>query len=229
MINKRNIDILRTLLLLILFHMFTIQSSASNETVSITLPMKQIIQVESETINVNDLEFIYRLEATNINSPLPVGNVNNVYDFSMVGNINFDLEEIVFEDKGIYEYYLYQIQMVDEENYVYDTKIYTITVYVKGDGEGGLVAQIIGSNGEGEKVEVFTFENIYTKSDEINGGNEGDSNETGNILDNSTVSGTKPNTGDTSNITSWLLLCLVISGVLTIRLYWIHRDKPFDF
>lgn len=219
----------------------------SNE-VSINLPLRQVVTTKS-TVDVEKMSFDYTLESTSGQLPLPDGSVGTSFVFSMTGNSEMDLGTITYQSVGTYNYSLYQINMNDTDKYTYDKKVYTVTVYVKRDTQGNMIAEIIGDNGSGEKPEVFEFTNQYKNTSTGNkpGGNEnpngGDDNTNGNNsnsgnnngTNNSNVNG-KPNdsshavdgktptTGDNSQSNRYIGL-IILSGIILIIIYKSRRRE----
>ncbi|TDW20627.1 pilin isopeptide linkage protein [Breznakia blatticola] len=206
-------------LLLFVAAIHTIENThvyAANKEVSIILPLRQVVTTET-TKNVEDFSFDYCLEALSENAPLPDGKDGSTYTFSLTGNMEKNIGVIRYENVGVYKYSLYQIHMDDLKNFTYDTKVYTLTVYIKWDRDGDLIAEIIGDNGSGEKPEKLEFVNTYKKTviddttDDKNDGKK--SNEQYSDGD-----GKQPDTGDVTRTKDYIA-CILISAIVILVLY----------
>ncbi|MDQ0362167.1 Spy0128 family protein [Breznakia pachnodae] len=209
--------------------------------VSIHLPLRQIVTEKSTEVE-EKTSFDYKLESKSGQAPLPDGSVGTSFVFSMTGNSELDLGAITYQSAGTYKYSLYQINMNDTDKYTYDEKVYTVTVYVKRDAQGNMIAEIIGDNGSGKKPEVFEFTNSYKKSstgdnsggnkppdgsdDDTNGNTDNNSNNGNNetIDPTDTADGKTPTTGDTTQSNRYVGLIL-LSGIILIIIYKSRRRE----
>lgn len=210
-------------LLLFVAAIHTIENThvyAANKEVSIILPLRQVVTTET-TKNVEDFSFDYCLEALSENAPLPEGNQGSTYNFFLTGNMEKNIGVIRYENVGVYKYSLYQIHMDDVENFTYDTKVYTITVYIKWDRDGNLIAEIIGDNGSGEKPEILEFVNTYKKTviddtTDDKPGNTTDGKNDENLYPS--IDGKHPDTGDTTRTADYVA-CIIISAIVIFVIY----------
>jgi hypothetical protein len=103
--------------------------------------------------------FSFRLEAENTNNPMPEGSDNGSKLIQINGAGEADFGEIEFEEKGIYKYYITEINS-GEKNYTYDAARYTVTFDVR-DEQGQLVSYKKIEKEDGTEVEAVTFTNVY--------------------------------------------------------------------
>lgn len=147
--------------------------------------------------------FMY--EITSEESPLPE---EAVYELAGTGSVT--LEEIVFTAPGIYTYTISQLEG-STENYVYDTTIYDIEVYITSDDAGVLSLAYLGvwNRESGKKAESIYFENIYQAPD-------------------SSVSsgGGTPTTGDESELAeAMVVMGLSVFGIMAVL---IRRKRAIE-
>ena len=103
--------------------------------------------------------FSFRFEADNANNPMPEGSDNTSKLVQLNGAGEADFGEIEFTEKGIYKYYITEINS-GEKNYTYDAARYTVTFDVR-DEQGQLVSYKKIEKEDGTEVEAVTFTNVY--------------------------------------------------------------------
>ena len=106
--------------------------------------------------------FSFRLEAENDDTPMPYGpdgTEERIVTVGINGNGEADFGEIEFEEKGIYKYYITEINS-GEKNYTYDAARYTVTFDVR-DEQGQLVSYKKIEKEDGTEAEAVTFTNVY--------------------------------------------------------------------
>lgn len=133
--------------------------------VTINLPVKQSIDISGGKWITKNVTFEYYIEAVDKTYPLPKGNADGKFLFSMKGDVDFKLDPILFTESGVYEYKVYQAKVNKTDLYTQDNTVYTIKVYVKSTNDGKLVAEIIGDNGEGKKPALLEFSHKFIGKD----------------------------------------------------------------
>ena len=103
--------------------------------------------------------FSFRFEADNANNPMPEGSDNASKLVQLNGAGEADFGEIEFTEKGIYKYYVTEINS-GEKYYTYDQARYTVTFDVR-DEQGQLVAYKKIEKEDGTEVEAISFTNVY--------------------------------------------------------------------
>lgn len=132
--------------------------------------------------------FYYEIKAADDFTPMPQGCTNGVYRFSVQGDAKAEVGSITYTHPGQYVYTVKQLVEDRKIGYSYDEECYTITVSVKNTPDGGLSATVeLPVNREGFKESRIQFDNSYYKD---------------------TPKDPSPKTGDTSNITLWLVLAV---------------------
>lgn len=170
---------------------------ASERTVQISLPVKQIFTVENAGSASVDQTVDYTFEAVSENAPMPEKSQNKQYGFSMQGNQQqFDIP-LSFEHGGIYTYKL-SVNNKDDGGYHYDKTCYVVTVYVQNEADR-LTTQVIVENGKQEKSEEIRYQHTYQAS----------------VQPNSGVGG-PTKTGDSGNGMLWFGLILSCIGMLAV-------------
>lgn len=114
--------------------------------------------------------FTYRITATgrsDLTHPMPEGVTDGT--FSIEGNKKITLA-VTFDRVGIYEYKINQESANKSTGYTYDSTVYTVTVYVRNDGEDGLMTDVFVQNPDGTKREAdMEFSNSYQKQQATTG------------------------------------------------------------
>ena len=108
----------------------------------------------------SEQEFIYILEAIESIAPLPQGNEEIAYLFTLMGNQSMALEPLTFTTVGEYQYRLQVLESKSDREFIYDTEVYEITVFVTESG-GRLRADMIAVNKAGFKNEELSFTHSY--------------------------------------------------------------------
>ena len=130
---------------------------------------------------------------------------------TVTDNGTVEFGPITYTKPGDYVYTVYQ-DVGETEFYTYDRAVYTVTVRVVNDDEGGLTAEIWAiRDDETEKMENVVFTNVYTPEEEP----EPDGSSSASTSAKPLVK--KPNTpktGDSANLTLWT--CLLAASALGI-------------
>ena len=222
---KKNRGLLKKLLVcfpLLLCLLMMKETVAAMGGVSIELPVSQLLTVENsnnESLPLNFNEFQYTLTAKEPGNPMPEGSTDGTYGFTIKGEKEMDLPPMVFQSTGRYQYQLEQTGMGTNSRYTYDREVYTITVYIKDQGSGGLSAEVTAARSNGEKVERMAFHNHY-KTD---GGKAYVPNPTKPTGHKSTANTVK--TGDDTNLVLWAGLLLITSLYLAVIFIKKQREK----
>lgn len=136
------------------------EGSAVENTATVILPVKQVFVTTADNANTT---FQYQLTEKENQPQMPEGTENDVYLFTMTGNSERNIE-IVFDTVGIYHYEVKQVVSEQKAGFVYDSKIYLVTVQVTEEEDGGLSALTYVQNQEGVKEDTLRFENSYQMS-----------------------------------------------------------------
>ena len=129
------------------------------QNVSLSLSVTQIFSAETAVPDEGQT-FAYRLIPEGEDIPLPADGKKE-YDFQITGSDTAELSPILYEKTGIYTYRL--LQVVPEEKkevYTYDSRVYTIHVYVK-NGKEGLITEVTATDAKGTKYGDLKFTNTY--------------------------------------------------------------------
>lgn len=143
------------------------------------------------------------MEADDASYPMPEGSENGKYTLKMTGARSKEFPVITYDRVGIYTYKLYQIAGTNE-NCRYDDAVYTMTVYILNDGEGGFdIMAVLHAPDEEHKPDEVEFINHYK--------DQGDGTPTG-VND------------------SWpiFLACSVVLLAVGILLFWWIRRRDED-
>ena len=128
-------------------------------TVQLPVEVKTITKTEDTEIPTGE---VYTVVLTaEDDAPLPEETRLTVTD-----NGTVEFGPITYTKPGDYVYTVYQ-DVGETEFYTYDRAIYTVTVRVVNDDEGGLTAEIWAiRDDETEKMENVVFTNVYTPEEE---------------------------------------------------------------
>lgn len=132
-------------------------------TADVHMTVEQTLTITGERPNSKDTAFEYVLEAVQAGNPMPEEAKGETLTFSITGNQTVDIGPITFSHGGVYSYKIYQID-AGKQNYTYDTKVYTVTAYVRNRADGGLTAYLVADTGSGQKPAAISFENYYSSS-----------------------------------------------------------------
>ena len=142
-----------------------------------------------------DKQFTFELFEANEKFEI-VGNAVKTAKNAKDGSIVF--EELKFTKAGTYRYVILEKNDA-QEGYIYDDTVWCVTVEVKDNGEGALVAEkTITKKGESEEKSEFIFENKY---------DEPKTPEIPELPEN-------PGTGVNANILLWMILMLISGGLI---------------
>ena len=135
----------------------------AQDPVSVTIPVE--IRVSGSSVPA-DTEYKLVIEGLN-HAPMPEANVITIKDG---GSASFGPIQYTVPDD--YQYRIYQ-DSEEKDRFTYDKTVYTITVQITNDSNGGLSANIIiGKEGSSAKSGDMVFNNTYTSAGG-GGGNSG--------------------------------------------------------
>ena len=222
---KKNRGLLKKLLVcfpLLLCLLLMKETVAAMGVVSIELPVSQLFTVENsnnESIPMNFNEFQYTLTAKEPGNPMPEGSTDGAYGFTIKGEREMDLPPMVFQSTGRYQYQLEQTGIGTNSRYTYDREVYTITVYIKNQADGGLSAEVTAARSNGEKVERMVFHNLY----KTEGGKAYVPNPAKPIGHKNPTNTVR--TGDDTNLVLWAGLLLTTGLYLAVIFIKKQREK----
>lgn len=110
-----------------------------------------------------DSTFTFKLEANDYSWPMPDGSTDGVKEMEIEGSGTKNFGTWSYTAAGNYTYTVSEVN-TKEEDYEYDTTIYTITDVVE-DVDGQLTLSRTVTNDSNKKVEGFDFINKYTGTD----------------------------------------------------------------
>jgi len=121
------------------------------------LPVSQVFNTNSTSASG---VFTYHLQGDG-NEPMPAGSASGEYTFTIDGTSDITLPRIVFPTVGIYEYQLSGVAS-DATDYVYDTQVFDIEVYVTNDtATPTVLVYLSDGTSAGDKAPVITFTETY--------------------------------------------------------------------
>lgn len=193
--------------------------AATNEQVA--LVVSQTLDIKSKGLPDSEQEFTYILEALESNNPLPLGNVDGTYSFSLKGNQKIKLEGIVFTEIGEYHYQLRLKEIKVNKEFTCDQEVYKITVYVT-ESVGGVRADITVADKEGLKSEKLEFTHTYEKPED----KQPDIKPTGvsEMINQTGKIALGAKTGDTTPILLFLGM-VSLAGIATVALFIVRQRK----
>ena len=190
--------------LLIAVLLFPTQALAAYScTVQLPVEVKTITKTEDAEIPTGE---VYTVVLTaEDGAPLPEETQLTVTD-----NGTVEFGPITYTKPGDYVYTVYQ-DVGETEFYTYDRAVYTVTVRVVNDDNGGLKAEIWAiRDDETEKMENVIFTNVYTPEEEPDDPGSSSASTSANPVKKSNT----PKTGDSANLTPWI--CLLTASALVI-------------
>jgi len=126
----------------------------------VTISGSKIIPTGNRVLNAN--EFAFTLNAVTPNAPMPGD--NTVYNASN-GSFAFDAIEFGDAHKGnTYEYTVSEVRTNPIGGFAYDTTVYTVSVYVRDNGDTTITAVTTIHDGTAN-VQDILFENAYDPTD----------------------------------------------------------------
>jgi len=102
--------------------------------------------------------FYYQLKPKSASNPMPEGAIGGTYTFAITGNTDKGIGPIVFSAPGRYRYEILHITD-PASNYVYDYAIYTIDIYVSGDG----TYYVVVNKEDGYKAISMEYRHTYSE------------------------------------------------------------------
>ncbi|MBC5648049.1 Spy0128 family protein [Christensenella tenuis] len=151
--------------------------------------------------------FNFTLTADDPAQPMPDGSVNGVKTMTIVGSGEEDFGTWSYTKVGTYFYTIAEVNR-GENDYTYDTTVYTITDTVN-EVNGQLELTRVVTNAAQKPVDSCSFINQYTGQD---GSNESRGNN-------------RPKTGDSANLAPYVVLAVVCAGTLLFAVYMKKRKK----
>ena len=136
-----------------------IETAAATDA-QVALQVAQTLDIGDTVLSDKEQEFNYLLEAIERSNPLPQGNEEHTYFFTLKGNQSMTLAPLTFTTVGEYQYRLQLVGNESDKEFIYDTEVYEITVFVTERG-GSLSADVIAVNKAGFKNEVLHFTHGY--------------------------------------------------------------------
>lgn len=131
------------------------------------VPTAAYAAADSAEISVNQIftasdsdagaSFAYILEPHEKGNPMPAGSANEGYRFTITGTDSVIIDLAPFSVQGVYRYKLFQVVDTEKPGYTYDSRVYTIEVYVI----SGPDVKVVVLNEDGDKAATITFQNIY--------------------------------------------------------------------
>lgn len=146
---KTNVTL--TIMLLNLMILFENTVYASENKVIVSLPVKQVFEVQNVAPDNLNQAGTYELTGLSQDTPMPNSSRNGIYVFTINGSNDKTVIPFTYTRVGVYQYKLLQTTK-DAENYIYDRTGYTITVYIKNSETGKLISEVIVENGSGNKT-----------------------------------------------------------------------------
>ena len=200
-----------------------LQSQAAEYSCTVSIPVE--VRTEGEDVPI-DSRYIIVWEAADSSTPAPL---NGRAEFKGTGSIY--LGPVTFTSPGDYRYTIRQ-EAAGQENFTYDNTVYTVTVRVLNDENGGLRSEIwaIRDNAQ-NKADQIVFVNQYDKpssNTDTGGGSDPGSGTTSNPKPQETqpstpatqgaalFTGTAPRTGDTGYTLFWGILMVLSLGVAAV-------------
>lgn len=217
--NRKTQKIVSLLLLPLLFAVLLIPGRASAKESACKISIPAEVEVSGKNIP-EGMEYKLTLKAVSEEAPMPGKTGVTIED---EGKAEFG--PITYTVPGDYVYEVSQ-KAGTKEHFTYDKKIYTVTVRVVNDGNGGLKAEIWAvKDGSRNKTDSITFKNKYTApSNSGESGHRHSGSSSGTSADpQSVLSLLAPQTGDTSGLILWAsllaaaLLGLIAMGVIRRR------------
>lgn len=136
----------------------------------------------------------YRLTAVDLDGDKPEPDNEYVPVFSLTGTESRTVA-LPFSEPGVYRFTLQPVIGKEAKNYTYDKRVYQITVYVK-YLEQKLVPTVVVADESGNKLSSIEYRHRYQPPANI------------------------PETGDSADMTSWLLAAvgslIVLAGLLAV-------------
>lgn len=204
--------------LLIAVLLFPTQALAAYScTVQLPVEVKTITKTEDAEIPTGE---VYTVVLTaEDGAPLP-----EETQLAVTDNGTVEFGPITYTKPGDYVYTVYQ-DVGETEFYTYDRTVYTVTVRVVNDDNGGLKAEIWAiRDDETEKMENVTFTNVYTPEEEPEpDGSSSASTSAAPVIKKKTNT---PKTGDSANLTLWTcLLAASALGIITLLAALMKRKQ----
>lgn len=121
----------------------------------------------SGTLPATPESFPIKLSADEVSNPMPEGSLNGVSTMTITGAGTVTFPKITFARVGIYNYTIWQQSGLDPD-WIYDTTIYHLTVFVTNAAGGGLeVVTVLHRDGETEKSPAILFNNRHANPAQV--------------------------------------------------------------
>lgn len=112
------------------------------------------------TGSVAEERYVVLLRADDSACPMPSGSLDGVYELGVNGTGTAAFPDITFDRMGVFSYTI--VQKPGSQALEYDDAVYRLTVFVtKGTGSETDLSVMMTADGEGDKVEVCAFTNVY--------------------------------------------------------------------
>ena len=162
MLKTRDKRILRAIVLFAAVWIFAMLLPATAHAENVDGPLKlEVKQTFVTTATDVDDTFTYKLQPLAPSNPMPAegraGDGSDAYTFTIKGDATTEIPPISFDQGGEYWYEISQVVEVQNHGYTYDTRVYTVYVYV----EYTLDVQIAVYGPDDKKVELVEFENGF--------------------------------------------------------------------
>lgn len=185
-----------------------------DSSVNIEVQTKLMVSDGTNKGQMPTIPFSFELKSEDPNAPLPQ---TKQVSINGEGKSGFS---IIFDKEGTYKYQIHQVTKA-EKGWTLDARVYDVTVYVKNDGQGKLIAYFVGIDHDSDKkVDTFTFENRYTKNSETPKPNTPENPSKPDYK----KPGSMPKTGDATNITVYAGLG-ILSASLLLFIYKRKREE----
>ena len=182
--------------------------AASTEPVSISIPVAQSFSSQGKPVTGSVEQYTYEFTPLEKDNPMPSETIGGKYEISIIGNQTVEIGDLVYAHAGIYTYQLNVIESSHNSDYKCDISGYTITVCVRNEENGQLgKPEVITKNSNGKKSDIIAFN--YVSSSKI-----GDTPPEGT-----------PQTGDNSDICSWLVIMLISAFCCILILVYRKRKS----
>ena len=152
--NRKRIFIIAGMWILLMMLAALAPMAAEASDGQLRLTVEQTFTSSSASV---DNVFTYRLKGQGAGTPMPSGSTGEGYTFTIAGSHSIEIGPMVYDKASIYRYELYQVIAAELPGYTYDTRVYTLEVYV----DAWRNVELVVWNRDGTKAEKIRFENAY--------------------------------------------------------------------
>ena len=196
--------------------------SLHNRKAEVDPPVKKVISGDKPR---TDSTFTFRMEADDPLFPMPEGSVHGRKEATVQGEGEVEFGFSTYTEAGIFTYKVYE-QKETITGYTFDKTMYTMTVTVT-ESDGELAAKRVILRDDGRTVDEMLFTNAYRAPDKGTLQPGRSRTVAGATVHKRSVSNS-PKTGDTSNITLFIVLGIAaMMLILLIRLFS-HKKQRED-